>query len=536
MVGTLEAPVNGLRTTLASPYITSTAQTTVGLSSATGWTVGDRVHVRLTDGVNTEIAYGYLSLGTTFTFITRAAESFAGVAIPFTFGSGSTIDIVTSVESVRALIKNYIPHFYLDDPAYATSGAVGVGNTAADTAAMTNCANAMIANGSGLMVAGGKKYQISTWPTFAATTVALYYGVRGQGAGITVFESYASSLANSLTVNAPSDFVTGAPQWSGFTIDGTNATNTAVGLAWSDVSYGSFEDIIISDFTLSDAMYFLNVVGWCEGIAMRSVVLNNNANALHFAVGSAGFSSFDYWNIDGLYMNLNANQNGIVEEASLNTGGTNPLQTLHEGSKVRLVANCQTGATNTGKLFWFKGWSAWANTTWDVNAEVDGSTVAHTSFVFGHNNATIGGVGLINLLGTFQSPTFTGGTYQWQITGHVVVSGLFSQTASFQVAPGGINRQVTGYPTPPALASGAPWHNTTGSDVLLVIPCILTAASATIQMIVQYYTITAAGPTVGAAPASGGMTIPVTVFVPDGSYLRIDLSAGSFGTIRASQV
>jgi hypothetical protein len=114
------------------------------------------------------------------------------------------------------------------------------------------------------------------------------------------------------------------------------------------------------------------------------------------------------------------------------------------------------------------------------------------------------------------------------------ISGFNGGGANFAVSPAGITRQVTGYPTAPTLASGTQWQNTTGSDVLLVIPCVL-AASATAKLIVQFYSIGAAGSIVAAA-GTGGATIPITILVPTNSYLRVDLSSGSFGTILAYQV
>ena len=98
-----EAPVNGVQTTLASPYITSTGQLTFNLTSNAGFT-NAQYHVLVTDGTNYEIMLVSGQVSSVLT-VTRAVESYGGVQTAYTFGAGSTVTVIPSVASVQALIK-----------------------------------------------------------------------------------------------------------------------------------------------------------------------------------------------------------------------------------------------------------------------------------------------------------------------------------------------------------------------------------------------------------------------------------------------
>jgi hypothetical protein len=465
-------------------------------------------------------------------------ETFGGTATAYAFSAGAYITVVTSVASVQAMISQQYPVFYVGDPLYTTTGPIGIGNTTNDTAALTAAAAAMATNGSGILLLPPLTLQISTFPTFAAnmTNLNLPYAMRGFGQNVSIIKSYASSLANSLGCTATSDFVTSGPAWRGFTIDGTNATSTAVGLHWTDVSDVEFDDVNISNFTLTDSFYFHNINGWSEDIVFSSVTASNSKNILHFAVGSAGYSSFDYWVIDKLYSDVNANQNWITEEASLNTGGTNPLQTLHEGCKIRGTINAHNAATNTGALLNFLGWSAWTNTMFDIHAEVDGgSATSHTSLKFANNNATWQGDGIFTLLGTFQSPSFSGGSYQAEFSGRLTIPGLYPGSGggiTVAGSGGGSVTYISNQPTPPTLTSGTAWTNNLGWDVVLYIPYTLTASSATLKLVQQAYTISAAGATVITSPVVS-MAGMLTLRVNNNERIRIDVSTGTIGTVQA---
>jgi sugar lactone lactonase YvrE len=103
----IEAPVNGVGTTIASPYITSTTQSTCVLTSNTGFP-NSQYRVLLSDGTNYEIALVASLSGSTVTFGARAVEPYNGVQTAYTFGSGSTIKVMPTVGSIRSLILEEI--------------------------------------------------------------------------------------------------------------------------------------------------------------------------------------------------------------------------------------------------------------------------------------------------------------------------------------------------------------------------------------------------------------------------------------------
>src|ERR1035438_3780632 len=96
-----EAPVNGVSTTLASA-ITTTGATTCSLTSATGFT-NAQYHCLITDGANYEIVTATGLSGTTLTIV-RGAELWNGASTSYTFAIGSTVTIVTSLQSVLNLM------------------------------------------------------------------------------------------------------------------------------------------------------------------------------------------------------------------------------------------------------------------------------------------------------------------------------------------------------------------------------------------------------------------------------------------------
>src|ERR1035438_6889372 len=93
-------PGNGVSTTLSSA-ITSTSATTCVLASAAAFT-NAQYHCLITDGTNYEIVAATGLSGSTLTIV-RGAELWNGASTAYTFAIGSTIAIVTSVQSVMNL-------------------------------------------------------------------------------------------------------------------------------------------------------------------------------------------------------------------------------------------------------------------------------------------------------------------------------------------------------------------------------------------------------------------------------------------------
>lgn len=427
--------------------------------------------------------------------------------------------------------------FYAADPKYATAGSIGAGSTVADTTAMTNAAAAAVAAGAGIVLFPSGTFQISTWPVFTSPGTQLRWALRGEGSMATIFKSYATSLATSLTVQATDNSTEGAPEWGGFTIDGTNATGTAVGLSWGDVSQATLNDITILNFTGASqyGTLFYNRYGWTEDITIINMVLQNNTVAMDFQVGVSAYPSFDYWHVLGLKLVLQPNQHGIVDEIGLGSlGGAGQVQ--HIGSMWRVVINAFTAATNTGILHWQKGYSKWEQVLWNIVGETDGGgATAHQSFRIDNGSPYPSGFGTIYLGGTWQSPTLS---YTSQLSdlcmGYVAISGYLNNPTAgvLNVNTKGINRQTNALPTNPTLTSGTQSQNTSGHDQLWTIP-ITSSGLMTAKLTLQYYTISVAPTTLVAGCPLTGTTIPITVLVPNGTYIRIDLVNGSFGTITA---
>ena len=461
---------------------------------------------------------------------------YAGVMDPTTRQIDSTVPIGSSNQSV----------YYVGDSKYSVSGTIGVGNVAADTAAFNAAAQDMISNGSGVLMLPATTLNISSFPTFTSTDIGLNYAVKGYGKNVSVINSHATSLSGSLTVNAPTDFVASAPEWSGFTIDGTNATNDAVGIHWSDVSYGSFRDIMITNFAATSGigMLFHNQVGWTEGISMDSIELINNTTCIDFAISPNGFPSFDYWTVNGLYLGLSANQNGIVDEVSLGTqGGVNAGQVQHIGNSWTVTSNCQTTyGTNNGVFFWLKGYSNWYNCTFNVRAEVDGSTSAgyNTHYPISMD-ATGPNVAYVEATGTFMMEYFRyayygGGGYQFSFTGHTNLRGTYTTEATFVVSNKGIATYVDNQPPPPtggwagSVVPGQQFINYWGADLQLLIP-ITMASGSTMSFVMQTYNISGPGSVILTAPHDQSFIFTVKMHSND--YMRIDLSSGSIGSTQA---
>lgn len=539
----IEVPVNGVSGTVNSSGIATTSQTTFGLTSATGFT-NAQYHILVMNGttVGTSSTFEIMLVtglsGTTLTVV-RNVESFAGTQTAYAFSAGATVLVVTSVQSVNNMILqqllsgNYVPSFYIGNPTYATAGATGVGNATADQTAYTNAQAAAITAGGGIVLFGYGTYKISTWGSFAANGSGnLPYAIQGMGKALTTIESYATSLASSLTITAPSTGAFAGPRWGGFVLDGTNATGTAVGISWSDVSDALFSELAINNFSLSGGkgFYFYNQVGWSELNTFIDVDLSNNTIGMDFAVGTSGFPSFDYWKVLSLYVYCAANQSAIVDETSLGSGGF----IEHEGVNWTMTGNFSSAATNSGKLFWLKGASIWSGTV-NIYAEVDGGlTQGHTSFTVASSSTGIYLNGSIQLTGGWQSPSLNYSTQLDYLIGNMAIPGS-AVAGGFCISPSGISRQVSGYPSAPTLSSGSQWHNTTGSDVFLTIPLVL-PASATAKCTSQYYSISSAPTNIIAEGGTGGCTFPFTILVPNNNYIRIDLSSGSFGTVTAQQI
>lgn len=371
------------------------------------------------------------------------------------------------------------------------------------------------------------------------TTADFPFAISGEGKSLTIFQPTNSTLASSLTISNPSFASTAgggsSPTWRGFTIDGTNATGTAVGLQVNDIGGVGLDDVRISNFTSGDSIYFYNKVGWSEEWTFNQCLFQNSANLWHFnaVAGGTATGSFDYWDMNGVIFEILQNQNGYCSEASTVANG---LQ--HVGCKIRLSANCGTYATNTGALFCIKGSDQFINGIWDVHAESDGGgTTAPYCFNFVTSSGYVTGYGTINTPG-LNGNHYGGGSYQFAPVGYInpgtnltyvqqppMWLGPLVQRAPLAITPpttGGSG--INSYPT--TITSGTQWQNTTGTDMFVTVPVTFTG-TGTAGWAVGYSGI-AAGEVVAGGPT--GMKVPITFVHYANQYARIDVTNATIGT------
>jgi hypothetical protein len=221
-------------------------------------------------------------------------------------------------------------------------------------------------------------------------------------------------------------------------------------------------------------------------VGATSISVNSTTAVTTYTSGTAkvhwgGYGSFDYWTVDSLYMQANANQHGIVSEVS--RGLAENIQRL--GTRMRVTGNFHTGATNTGWFFWIKGNDTWNDTVWQIDCEIGGATVAHNSVKISNGVGAITGNGTF-ILYAFGPASFTGGVYQFGVTGQLCVYGVsdddglhfrqarrpgyvdLSQGASPPRGGTAASPVAGQYPNTVTIATS--WQNTTGFDVFVTIP------------------------------------------------------------------
>jgi hypothetical protein len=184
-----------------------------------------------------------------------------------------------------------------DIPAFNVMNYDAVGDDVADdTTAFADCWADMVAAGGGVfyMPAPSVAYRVTALPNVVpiVATGPLTYAVRGDGSQVTKIHHIGTSFGSSWSVSNPAFdpghglASTGAPVWSGFTIDGTGSSGGCSGLRWGDISYPTFIDIEIANFATGDGFFFSNGYGWTEGINMLQCKSQYNLNAIRWDVGS----------------------------------------------------------------------------------------------------------------------------------------------------------------------------------------------------------------------------------------------------------
>ena len=133
--------------------------------------------------------------------------------------------------------------------------------------------------------------------------------------------------------------------------------------------------------------------------------------------------------------------------------------------------------------------------------------------------------------GATQTPTFSGGAYQLEMSGNIYIPGLYVGTGFTMAGPSPLSTYAYNGPSTQTITSGTPWVNTLGYDVVLYIPITL-ATTATLKFVQQNYNISGAGATLLTAPTAGTAFV-FTVKVHTNEQIRLDISSGSIGTVQA---
>lgn len=490
-----------------------------------------------------------------------------------------------------------------------------------DTLAFSRAWSAAGAAGQGILSLSAKTYTVTALPTFTPPVGVrtMPYAIQGPGASVCVIKHNGTSAGSSLKVWDPNfdagDATVGSLPWRGFSLDGSGSSGGTCGLIWSDISYPSFDDIDIHDFSTGDGWQFPNTYGWTEGVRMGRTSSGSNLAQIHFGVGvgqklgtltttlnagtsyssltfaggltrgvfsgqsfviytpnavrsetvtatananvgattipvqaftpsqsyaanTAGayvgsYGSFDYWNVEALYLVAGPNQSGIVSDVPRGTNGVID----RVGSTWRVTGNfIRAGSTNTGAFMWLKGPDRWGETFFDIAAEIDGdgNSPQHQAIRLDDTGSYLQGTGRIFLYYFAPGPV-VGGLYQFGLSGRMCIAGVYGDGTDSVTISGG-NRGVTGavgpdsYPGSVSLAT--PWQNNTGADVFVTVPVRFTGngtAGWNVDIWSGLPSALTAGIVQAAAPASG-YTIPLTFIHYANMWARVDGTACTLGT------
>lgn len=435
--------------------------------------------------------------------------------------NGQTGAVVLTASTVGAATRNSAVFNVRD------YGATGDGSTD-DTAAVTAAAAAMVTAQYGVLYFPQGVYKVTHLPTFTPILTgeirSLPYAVRGDGSTLTTILQYGTAQADSLTVNDPNFDPAvsslGASVWSGFTLDGANATGDCSGIVWGDISGAQFDDVRVRNFTAADGFRFQQDHGWTEKVQMTRCEVANCANLFHF-VNNGSYASWMYWTVQvDCYPALN--QNVILDDANSST---------HDGSTWRLTLNAAAGDGNTSVMINLPAANSWWGVVWDFSGETYGqgqpiipikmTTAAH--FV---------GRGRFNAyyLGTSVIPTPLG--WYFSFVGQLNLAGVTNTDGTgFVSVQAPVRRLVQSQPSGYTIGgSGVGFLNSTGSDILVTLPWVFPpSVSGAMQLAGPSTTPpSAAGAYVASVAPSSTVTQvgTLTYMHPADQYIRLDYPSG----------
>jgi hypothetical protein len=219
-------------------------------------------------------------------------------------------------------------------------------------------------------------------------------GMTGQGRGVTKISYTGTGTCVAAFDSSFSSTLSFGGRFSGFTIDGTGAGASAVGMSWGNLGTARCSDIEIKNFTGGSAvgLKFKNGttnVNWSEEAEWAGVLVSNNTVNVLYDTGSFDYSLYQF------VIQANAGQDGIrfQNDASL------------EGVRFEVRGNFKTGvSSNTGAVLNFDPGNAAGTSRIDgqifVSVECDGSSgVGHSTLVMaGSSSSKFVGTGVLEFL------------------------------------------------------------------------------------------------------------------------------------------
>lgn len=223
--------------------------------------------------------------------------------------------------------------------------------------------------------AGGGAYQLvlsaGTYVLGTSQDLGVFgrgQGMTGQGRAVTTLSYRGNGTCVAAYDSSFSSSLSNGGRFSGFTIDGSSAGASAVGMSWGNLMMARCHDIKVANFTGASAvgLKFKNgttQVNWSEEAEWTAINVNNNTVNVLFDTGSFDYSLFQF------VILCSPGQDGVrlQNDASL------------EGCRLEVRGNFTAGAGNTGAVFALDRGNASGTSRIDgcqmyVNVECDGAT------------------------------------------------------------------------------------------------------------------------------------------------------------------
>jgi len=218
-------------------------------------------------------------------------------------------------------------------------------------------------------------------------------GMTGQGRGVTKLAYTGTGTCVAAFDSSFNSSLSFGGRFGGFTIDGTGAGASAVGMSWGNLGTARCSDIEIKNFTGASAvgLKFKNGttnVNWSEEAEWTGILVSNCTVHVLYDTGSFDYSAYQF------VIEANGGQDGVrfQNDASL------------EGVRFEVRGNFKTGVTNTASVFSFDPGNSSGTSRIDgqifCSVECDGSSgVGHfTLSMAGSSSSKFVGTGVLEFL------------------------------------------------------------------------------------------------------------------------------------------